>query len=77
MPDSAKDEIIASLEGMKIVATSASCELHEYNFAENAWHQLETSARPMEQERAEGWLSGWNPVDRFAALTLLTAVESG
>lgn len=69
----AKKEIVASLEGMKIVALSDCCELHEYNFVENAWRKVANSARPMERETAESWLSGWNAVDRVEALTLLTA----
>jgi hypothetical protein len=66
-------EVVASLEGMKIVAASDRCALHEYNFEENAWQEVSRSSRPMTLEKAEGWLMGWNAVDRFAALTLLTS----
>lgn len=66
-------EVVASLEGMRVVITSAICELCEYNFAENGWATLEARRWPLQQEIAERWLNGWNAVDRFKALNLLTA----
>lgn len=65
-------EVVASLEGMKIVAYSDRCELHEYDFEENTWREVSNSARPMTRENAESWLSGWNAPDHRAALALLT-----
>ncbi len=60
-------EVVASLEGMKIIARADSCELYLYNFAENAWHQIEDSPRPLTAEKAKRWLNGWNRVDFHAA----------
>jgi hypothetical protein len=65
-------EVLASLEGMKIVALENQCELHEFNFEQNCWQPLETHVRPMPERAAEEWLRGWNHVDRFEALMLLT-----
>jgi hypothetical protein len=65
-------EVVASLEGMKIVLKSQRCELHEYNFEENCWHELDRSARPMRASEAEMWVAGWNDLDRQAALRLLS-----
>lgn len=69
-------EVVASLEGMKIVAAWDHCELHEYNFEENAWQELSRSPRPMSREKAESWLAGWNAVDHFTALALLISPQS-
>ncbi len=69
---SAAKEVVASLEGIKVVVRRQTCELHEYNFEENSWHEVDRSAHPMEPSQAEIWLEKWNDVDRHAALTLLT-----
>jgi hypothetical protein len=63
-------EIIASMEGMKVVVADR-CELHEYNFDTNKWFQIDSCVRPMKRSQAEEWLTGWNSVDRFAALGAL------
>jgi hypothetical protein len=67
-----RTEVVASLEGMKVVVKSENCELHEYNFEENCWNEVDRSARPMRSTQAEMWVEGWNVVDRQAALALLT-----
>ena len=73
--DYLKDEIVASLEGMKVVVTPDHCELHEYHFEENAWHEVAMSPRPIPADEAELWLAGWNTVDRSSAFVLLTSPE--
>lgn len=65
-------EVIASLEGMKVVAEGRCCELHEYNFELNSWRLLKAGSRPMAPADAEEWVNGWNNVDRGIALSLLT-----
>jgi hypothetical protein len=67
-----RTEVVASLEGMKVVVKSENCELHEYNFEENSWHEVDRSAHPMGPSQAEIWVHAWNDVDRRAAFTLLT-----
>ena len=65
-------EVVASLEGMKVLVRRQSCELHEYNFEQNCWHELDRSSHPMRASDAEMWLAGWNDIDRRAASALLT-----
>jgi len=65
-------EVVASLEGMKVVAMRETCKLLEYNFDDNCWYEVDRSARPMSLSQAESWLQGWNDVDRHVALGLLT-----
>jgi hypothetical protein len=67
-----RTEIVASLEGMKVVVKSDECELHEYDFAANAWRILDARHLPLPSEVAERWLQGWNRVDHSEALKLLT-----
>ena len=64
-------EVIASLEGMKVVVDEKQCVLQEFDFDVNFWRPVETSARPMSRSEAEKWLAGWNSVDRWTALNLL------
>ncbi|MGH9344406.1 MAG: hypothetical protein ACRD19_11680 [Terriglobia bacterium] len=66
-------EVIASLEGMKVAAHAQSSALYEYDFDENAWHEIDASSRPMSTDDASRWVQGWNPVDRLAALAVLTS----
>lgn len=74
MVNSMGTEIVASLEGMKVVVTTlCECELHEYNFVENAWNKVEETKWPLSCALAAKWLEGWNAVDRFKAFSLLTA----
>ncbi|MFB3779477.1 MAG: hypothetical protein ACE141_17800 [Bryobacteraceae bacterium] len=67
----AKNEVIASLEGMKIAVDGNHCSLQEFSFDLNCWRTIETSAHPMSRAHAEEWLEGWNSVDRWTALNLL------
>jgi hypothetical protein len=66
-------EVVASLEGMRVVVKPQSCELHEYNFEENCWQEVSRSACPMTVSQAETWVEGWNDVDRRTAVVLLTS----
>ncbi len=70
------NEVVASLEGMKIIAKERTCELHLYDFEVNSWQLVEINSRPMPRASAEQWVNGWNRIDRFAALTLLIQPES-
>jgi hypothetical protein len=65
--------ITASLEGAQITVDERLCHLREYNFVENRWYSKDEAMRPLPRARAEQWLSGWNDVDRFAAMNFLTA----
>ncbi len=69
-------EIVASLEGMKVVVANSHCELHEYNFETDLWSMIESSSFPMRRSDAERWVQGWNGVDRFAAMAALVGPSS-
>ena len=64
--------VTASLEGMRILVDEKQCELQEYNFVSNRWFSKDASPWPLTRDRADEWLLGWNDVDRFAAVNLLT-----
>jgi hypothetical protein len=66
-------QVVASLEGMRVVVNDGACELHEYNFVTDCWVPKARSQWPMEREEADTWLDGWNAVDRFAAMNQLVA----
>jgi hypothetical protein len=64
-------EIVASLEGMRVVVVDNRCELHEYNFETDSWSEVDNGAFPMSRSHAERWVHDWNPVDRRAAVWAL------
>ena len=64
--------ITALLEGMRVVVGEKRCELQVYDFVSNKWVPKDTSSWPLAPDRANGWLTGWNHVDRFAAVNVLT-----
>ena len=64
--------ITASLEGMRVVVDGKRCELHEYDFQDNRWLPREEAPWPLPRSLADRWLTGWNGVDRFAAVSVLT-----
>jgi hypothetical protein len=66
-------EVIAPLEGMKIMVTSGTCTLHEYDFVANVWGDVDSMPWPLTRTQAEIWLEGWNRVDHFTALNQLIA----
>jgi len=70
-----RQEIIASLEGARIVISDGTCQLDEYNFEVNCWNLKEQHAWPLSREQATQWLHGWNRVDGFKALNLLVRPE--
>lgn len=65
--------ITASLEGARIIVDDKFCQLQEYNFVQNDWNATNEAMWPLPRARAEEWLSGWNHVDRFAAMNVLIA----
>lgn len=65
--------ITASLEGMRVVVDGRRCELHEYHFLDNRWLPKDQAPWPLTRDRAQEWLAGWNDLDRFTAIGLLTA----
>ena len=69
-------EIVASLEGMKVVVANNQCELYEYNFETDLWSEIENTSFPMPRSHAERWVRDWNPVDRFAAVSALVGSTS-
>jgi hypothetical protein len=69
----ARKTITASLEGARIIVDEKLCQLQEYNFLEKCWSPKDEAMRPLPRARAEQWLSCWNNMDRFAAMSLLTA----
>jgi hypothetical protein len=64
--------ITASLEGMRVLADEKGCELQEYDFVANRWLSKDQSLWPVPRSLADSWLEGWNHVDRFAAVNILT-----
>jgi len=66
-------QVIAPLEGMRVVVREGWCELHEYNFVTDCWVPQARSQWPMKREEADSWLDGWNAVDRFSAMNQLVA----
>jgi hypothetical protein len=66
------NQVVASLEGMKVVVRDSHCELHEYNFETNSWSELERLPWPLATAQAKRWLKDWNSVDALAALSSLT-----
>jgi hypothetical protein len=68
--------ITASLEGAQITVDEKLCQLQVYNFVENRWYPNSEAIWPLPRARAEEWLSGWNHVDWFAAMKLLTDKEN-
>ena len=66
-------QVVASLEGMRVVVSDGWCDLYEYNFVTDCWVPKARSQWPMERTEAEGWLEGWNAVDRFTAMNRLVA----
>jgi hypothetical protein len=71
MKDPQQTEVIASLEGMKVVVRSGRCELHEYNFEVNTWSLVESSSYPLSTADSARWLTGWNKIDGQEARYLL------
>ena len=65
--------ITASLEGARIIVNDKFCHLQKYNFVQNDWYATDEAMSPLPCGRAEEWLSGWNDVDRFAAMNVLIA----
>ncbi len=66
------NQVVASLEGMKVVVRDSHCELHEYNFEANCWSEIERLPWPIARAQADRWLATWNLVDQFAARSILT-----
>jgi hypothetical protein len=53
------EQVVASLEGMRVVVNDGWCELHEYNFVANCWVPKARRQWPMERDEAEnGWKDG-------------------
>ena len=57
-------QVVASLEGMRVVVDDGWCELHESNSVTDCWVPKARSQWPMECGAADNWLDGWNAVDR-------------
>jgi hypothetical protein len=64
--------ITASLEGMRVLVDRKRCELHEYDFQANRWRSKKDAPWPRPRPLADQCLTGWNNVDRFAAVNALT-----
>ena len=64
--------ITASLKGMRALADEKRCDLQEYDFVANRWPSKDQSLWPVPRSLADSWLEGWNHVDRFAAVNILT-----
>jgi hypothetical protein len=71
-PMRTRKTVVASLEGARVVVDAEYYALEWYNFENDRWIPREKSEFPLSREKAESWLQGWNPVDRFAAVNLLT-----
>ena len=66
-------QVVASLEGMRVVVNDGWCDLQEYNFVTDCWVPKARAWWPMVREEAETWLDGWNAYDRFTAINQLVA----
>jgi len=66
-------QVIASLEGMRIVVDDGWCELHEYDFSQDHWVPKDRHKWPLALDEAKEWVKGWNALDRFAAVNRLVA----
>jgi hypothetical protein len=69
-------EVVALLEGMRIVVGGGWCQLDMYDFERNAWTPVTRSRWPLSTQEAEEWLTGWNEVDHFTAINLLRDVPT-
>ena len=67
----ARQQVEASLEGMRIVIDEGICRLDEYDYHGNFWQPKDVGVWPLSRMQAECWLQGWNRVDGFKALNLL------
>jgi hypothetical protein len=65
--------VTASLEGMRIVVDDTKCALEQYDFVIDRWFPKDAAEWPLSLGTAEQWLAGWNSVDMFAAINVLTA----
>jgi hypothetical protein len=59
-----RKEIIASMEGARIVVENGTARRDEYNFVANQWEPRDSHSWPLPKPLAEVWVYGWNPVDR-------------
>lgn len=64
--------VTASLEGAQVLLDGEQCRLQEYDFEANRWQPKDEATWPLTRQQAEEWVAGWNPVDRFVAMNLLT-----
>ena len=63
----AREEVVASLEGMRVVVENKVCVLETYDFVQGRYREIARHGWPVDPASAETWLSGWNAVDRFDA----------
>lgn len=68
-------QVVASLEGMRILITDDGCELHEYDFSLNSWKPKMNALWPLSKQEAEARLQGWNKIDRSTAMNMLVRVD--
>ncbi|MGP8243950.1 MAG: hypothetical protein ACLQVN_05465 [Bryobacteraceae bacterium] len=57
---------------MRVLVDNRLCELHEYDSSANRWAPKDEAAWPLLRSHADAWLVGWDDVDRFAAVNVLT-----
>ena len=69
-------EVVASLEGMRMVVDGGWCQLDMFDFERNAWTPVTRSRWPLSTQKAEEWLTGWNAVDHFTATNVLRHVPT-
>ena len=67
------EQVVASLEGMRVVVNEGWCELHEYDSGSDCWVPKARREWPMARDEAERWVEGWNALDRFTAINRLVA----
>lgn len=71
-----RQEVVASLEGARIVIRDSVCFLDQYHYGANCWKSMEQRPWPLSQSQADRWLEGWNRVDRFEAFNLLVSTAA-
>jgi hypothetical protein len=66
-------EVVASLEGMRVVVENGQCRLDLYNFVHNRWEEAQVAQWPLSTSVAAVWLAGWNAFSRSEAMRILAS----
>ena len=67
-----RNEIVASLEGARVFVENGTCFRDHYDFRADRWCTRDVADWPMTRTAAAEWVLGWNDLDTFAAMQILT-----